>query len=109
MSDNQPNTSKRIIGQSWLSVAKERIDAGESELMVMKDYGYIYSFPEDPHVLWEKIQKDYGFHGSEICKNLSATFLRWIEGKLPNIESVEEQCYKDKIQNLIDKERDHCQ
>ena len=30
----------RIIGQPWLEVAQERIDAGEPEENVMLDYGY---------------------------------------------------------------------
>lgn len=31
-----------IIGIHWLSVAYERICAGESEVSVMRDYGYHY-------------------------------------------------------------------
>lgn len=34
-----------IIGQHWLSVAYERICAGEDEISVMLDYGYICTCP----------------------------------------------------------------
>ena len=32
--------SDYVIGQHWLSVAYERICAGEDEMRVMEDYGY---------------------------------------------------------------------
>ena len=43
----KPRKKKRLIGQSWLSVAQERIDAGEPEHRVMKDYGYVCNDKKD--------------------------------------------------------------